>query len=50
MARDLIGTGALVQVLTDWMPRFEGYHLYYPSRHHSAAFQLLVDALRYRGP
>ena len=36
--------------LTDWCPPFSGYHLYYPSRRQpSAAFALLVDALRYRG-
>lgn len=43
-----IADGELIQVLTDWMPTFEGYHLYYPSRQHSAAFQLFVDALRYK--
>ncbi|GAB4066462.1 LysR family transcriptional regulator [Ancylobacter sonchi] len=42
--------GRLVQVLEDWCPAFPGYHLYYPSRRQpSAAFSLLVDALRYRG-
>jgi DNA-binding transcriptional LysR family regulator len=40
----------LVRVLEDWCPPFSGYHLYYPSRRQpSAAFALLVDALRYRG-
>lgn len=39
----------LVRVLADWCPTFSGYHLYYPSRrHHTPAFSLLVDALRYR--
>jgi DNA-binding transcriptional LysR family regulator len=43
-------TGELVRVLADWCPPFSGYHLYYPSRRQpSAAFALLVDALRYRG-
>ena len=43
-------TGRLVQVLPDWSQPFAGYHLYYPSRRQpSAAFALLVDALRYRG-
>jgi hypothetical protein len=29
---------------------FPGYHLYYPSRRQSSpAFDVLVDALRYRG-
>jgi DNA-binding transcriptional LysR family regulator len=42
-------SGALVRVLEDWCPPFSGYHLYYPSRRQqSAAFALLVNALRYR--
>jgi len=46
-----VATGALVQVLDDWSPRFSGYHLYYPSRRQSSpAFEVLVEALRYRGP
>jgi DNA-binding transcriptional LysR family regulator len=45
-----VADGALVRVLEDWCPPFAGYHLYYPSRRQpSAAFSLLVDALRYRG-
>jgi DNA-binding transcriptional LysR family regulator len=44
-----LGSGALVQVLREWMPTFAGYHLYYPSRRHSAAFQLFINAIRYRG-
>jgi DNA-binding transcriptional LysR family regulator len=44
-----IHEGSLVRVLADWCPAFAGYHLYYPSRRQpSAAFVLLVDALRYR--
>lgn len=47
---DDIAAGRLVPVLEDWCPPFPGYHLYYPSRRQpSAAFALLVDALRYRG-
>ena len=42
-------SGELVRVLANWCPPFSGYHLYYPSRRQpSAAFALLVDALRYR--
>jgi DNA-binding transcriptional LysR family regulator len=42
--------GRLKRVLADWCPPYSGYHLYYPSRRQSsAAFTLLVDALRYRG-
>lgn len=41
--------GRLVRVLDDWCEPFPGYHLYYTSRHqHSAAFTVLVEALRYR--
>ena len=44
LAKDL-----LKRVLEDWCPTYSGYHLYYPSRRQpSAAFALLVDALRYR--
>ena len=47
---EMIADGRLVRVLEDWCPPFAGYHLYYPSRRQpSAAFSLLVDALRYRG-
>ena len=39
----------LVCVLEDWCPPFPGYRLYYPNRRQSsAAFRLVVDALRYR--
>jgi DNA-binding transcriptional LysR family regulator len=45
-----LAAGRLVRVLDDWCPPFAGYHLYYPSRRQpSAAFALLVDALRYKG-
>jgi len=48
-AAAMIAEGRLVRVLEDWCPPFAGYHLYYPSRRQpSAAFSLLVDALRYR--
>lgn len=46
---DLIAQGRLIRVLEDWCAPFPGYHLYYPSRRHaSPAFQLMVNALRYR--
>jgi DNA-binding transcriptional LysR family regulator len=49
-ARPHIESGALVPLLDEWCQPFSGYHLYYPSRRQpSAAFRLLVDALRYRG-
>ncbi|KQT86849.1 LysR family transcriptional regulator [Aurantimonas sp. Leaf443] len=45
-----VAEGKLVRVLEDWCTPFSGFHLYYPSRRQpSAAFTLLVDALRYRG-
>jgi len=44
-----IASGALVQVLDDWSPFFDGYFLYYPSRRQNLpAFKVIVDALRYR--
>jgi DNA-binding transcriptional LysR family regulator len=44
-----INKGRLTRVLEDWCPPYPGYHLYYPSRRQpSAAFTLLVDALRHR--
>ncbi len=46
----MVADGRLVRVLEDWCPPFAGYHLYYPSRRQpSAAFSLLVEALRWRG-
>jgi DNA-binding transcriptional LysR family regulator len=40
----------LKRVLEDWCLPYSGYHLYYPSRRQpSAAFVLLVNALRYKG-
>ena len=45
-----VEAGRLQRVLADWCPSFPGYHLYYPSRRQqSAAFTLVVEALRYRG-
>lgn len=44
-----IASGRLVRVLEDWCQPFSGYHLYYASRRQpSAAFTLVVEALRYR--
>jgi DNA-binding transcriptional LysR family regulator len=49
LAQPYIAKGRLTRVLEDWCPPYSGYHLYYPSRRQSsAAFALLVDALRYR--
>ncbi|GGE22291.1 LysR family transcriptional regulator [Aureimonas endophytica] len=50
MVRPHLNEGRLVQVLDEWCAPFPGYHLYYPSRRLSSpAFQILVEALRYRG-
>lgn len=44
-----IRSGVLELALDDWSPLFEGYFLYYPSRRQNLpAFQIIVDALRYR--
>ena len=48
---DHIAAGRPRPVLPEWWPRFEGYHLYYPSRRQpTPAFRLLLEALRWRGP
>jgi DNA-binding transcriptional LysR family regulator len=45
-----LAKGRVKRVLEDWCLPYSGYHLYYPSRRQpSAAFVLLVNALRYRG-
>ncbi|MGH7050297.1 MAG: LysR family transcriptional regulator [Acetobacteraceae bacterium] len=50
MAEPWLARGRLRRVLEDWCLPYAGYHLWYPSRRQSsAAFALLVDALRYRG-
>jgi DNA-binding transcriptional LysR family regulator len=49
LAQPHIVKGRLKRVLVDWCAPYSGYHLYYPSRRQSsAAFSLLVEALRYR--
>lgn len=45
-----VAAGRLVRVLADWCQPYSGHHLFYPSRRQSsAAFGLVVEALRYRG-
>ena len=47
--RQHLAEGRLIRVLSDWCPKFSGYHLYYPSRRQATpAFAAVVDALRYR--
>lgn len=49
VVQEHLAAGRLVRVLESWCHVFPGYHLYYPSRRQpSAAFSLVVDALRYR--
>jgi DNA-binding transcriptional LysR family regulator len=44
-----VAKGRLKRVLADWCAPYSGYHLFYPSRRQSsAAFNLVVEALRYR--
>jgi DNA-binding transcriptional LysR family regulator len=49
MVEAYITKGRLRRILADWCPPFSGYHLFYPSRRQSsAAFNVVVEALRYR--
>ncbi|PLC50915.1 LysR family transcriptional regulator [Pollutimonas subterranea] len=44
-----LADGRLKEVLAQWCPHFQGYHLYYPNRRQaSPAFSAFVEALRYR--
>lgn len=48
-AEPYLRSGQLHQVLDDWCQPITGFHLYYPSRRQNTlAFQIIVDALRYR--
>jgi DNA-binding transcriptional LysR family regulator len=50
VAQPHLAKGRLKRVLADWCQSFSGYHLWYPSRRQSsAAFALVVEALRWRG-
>ena len=45
----LLASGKLEAVLQEWCAPFDGYYLYYPSRRQpSAAFSLLLNALRFK--
>jgi DNA-binding transcriptional LysR family regulator len=49
LAQPHLAKRRLRRVLEDWCLPYSGYHLFYPSRRQSsAAFSLLVEALRYR--
>ena len=46
---ELLAAGRLKRVMTDWSEDLPPYYLYYPHRRHgSAAFRLVIDALRWR--
>lgn len=50
LAKPYLAGGRLREVLADWCPYFQGYHLFYPHRRHaSPAFAAFVEAMRYRG-
>jgi DNA-binding transcriptional LysR family regulator len=50
LAAPYLADGRLKQVLSNWCPYFQGYHLYYPNRRQaSPAFSAFVEALKYRG-
>jgi DNA-binding transcriptional LysR family regulator len=50
MVQRYLAKGRLKRVLEEWCLPYSGYHLFYPSRRQSsAAFALVLDALRYRG-
>lgn len=45
-----IANGELQSLLEDWTEPFSGYYLYYPSRkQHTAAFEKLIEAIKYKG-
>jgi len=49
MVQSHVSRSRLTRVLAEWCPPYSGYHLFYPSRRQSsAAFSLVVDALRHR--
>ena len=50
MAHPYLARGRIKRVLEDWCLPYPGYYIWYPSRRQpSAAFALLIDALRHRG-
>ncbi|MBX8488365.1 hypothetical protein K5D42_00605 [Pseudomonas cichorii] len=50
MAKPYLESGQLKEVLADWCPYFQGFHLYYPKRRQaSLAFTAFVEAVRYQG-
>ena len=49
LAAPYLADGRLREVLSEWCPYFQGFHLYYPNRRQaSPAFSVFVEALKYR--
>jgi len=49
LAQAYFESGRLQEVVSNWSPTFQGYHLYFPSRRNpSPAFAAFVEAFRYR--
>jgi DNA-binding transcriptional LysR family regulator len=49
LAKPYLTDGRLKEVLADWSPYFQGFHLYYPNRRQaSPAFTAFVEAVRFR--
>lgn len=49
LAKPHLANSRLKEVLADWSPYFEGFHLYYPNRRQaSPAFTAFVEAVRFR--
>ena len=44
--RDYLADGRLRPLLKDWLPRYDGFFLYYPNRQPSAALRALCEVLR----
>jgi DNA-binding transcriptional LysR family regulator len=50
LARPYLADGRLREVMPEWCPTLQGYHLYYPHQRHSApAFTKFLEAFRFRG-
>ena len=50
LSRPYLESNQLVEVLEEWCPTIQGYHLYYPSRRQtSPAFSAFLAAVNYRG-
>jgi DNA-binding transcriptional LysR family regulator len=49
LAAPYLADGRLKQILPEWCPYFQGFHLYYPNRRQaSPAFLAFVEAIKYR--